>query len=376
MAGLTAKEIKQFDQIADTTSVTMLVVADSEDYPVLYGSNMNLLGYSDSEIRGIPLGRLLPEEVREMHPKWMEGFKAKALQGEALGMADGKIIPGMMKNGSRKNIKIDIDYIPRQRRPYFLGFLQPEGDTYANILPLYNLKTKIDAVMESVEKEFNRRVQSLGGGITGVVLAITGIFTPVWPAIQSGWKAASAAFTSPATSSTSGEVTVTAKLDDRQRDIRLDKIRDSLIENDSELLAVVYYDIKQSFNSFDIFYRTDTETQKGEEVWFFDSDPKKKDRLSFGLLEAQALLSHDCIVKIDGGMMPTEQGQPRIDMILCPTYKQETKNGLVFTSVVGVIGAAYRKQYNSKGVYIPLQLEPRATRLWEIGPSAETTIGN
>lgn len=380
MAGLTAKEIKQFDQIADSTPVTMLVVADDTDYPILYGSNMNLLGYSDSEIRGKPLGQLLPEEVREMHPTWMEGFKTKALGGEALGMAEGKIIPGVTKLGQRKNIKIDIDYIARQRRPYFLGFLQPEGENYVNLLPLYNLKTKIDGVMDAVEKEFRRRIQAAGGGVTGVFLAAMGIFTPVWPALQSAWKAGAAAFNSPQTSSVSGPLTVTAKLDKKQRNIRLNKIRDELGRFDDEVVAVAYYEVEQSFSSFKVNWDSDTDardnpkSRAGKEVWFYESSRGDR-RLTFSALEAQALLNHDCIMKIDGASMPTMPGHPLLDVILCPTYKEEKIGDLVYTQVAGVLAVAYHKQYSPQGVYIPLGLEPRASNLWRLNQSAEKVSG-
>jgi hypothetical protein len=369
MAGLTASELKRFDKIGNSTTLTFIVVADNPRYPIVYGNNSNLTGYSDLEIRGLKLSELLDPAIKERHGQFMEEFKKEALNGVSRQMGEGKVVPCVRKNGQSIRIKIDIAYLSGGHKAYFLAFLQPEGDSYVDVPSLYNLRGQVETMLINIKSEFRRRVELAGGGVVGVATLLTTLFTPIWPAVKVAFTNGVAAFTSPVAPAAEESLTVTAPLTREQRGQRLNMVRDNIRRKDAQLAALAYYRIEQTIRGLRVYWVDDTETPQGQEVWFFDA---KEDKLTLTIEESEQILRHDCVIKTGGAALINQPGQPRLDLILCPTFTIKTTDQLPRVVIAGVMAGAYYRQGASR----PIPLEPHSTALWELSPSLETAMGD
>jgi PAS domain S-box-containing protein len=364
MAGLTSAELRRFSELADHSPVTMLVIADP-GYQILFGANLALLGYADREIKGRNLIDLLPVEMYGRHEQLMEGFKAEALEGASREMGAGRVVPARAKDGSIVKVKIDIAYILTGRnRGYYIGFLQGEGASYVDVPQLYNLKGKLEVLLNEVGKDFWRRVNLAGGGVSGISAVIITFATPVFPALKAAAGGFWSAVTSGVTRESGQDVVITASLSDEQRSKRLLAIRDAIRLDDPELVAVAYYRLEQRVGKLRLHWIDDTEDPSGREVWFYDS---VEDKLLLNLSEAEQLLNSDCILKPAAAAMVNRPGVPPLNLILCPTFVIGEQHGLPRAEVKGLIVGAYRKEMKS--------IEPHAGLLWSYGPALETIMG-
>lgn len=369
MAGFTRAELKRIKGIADNAPITMIAVLDEPPaYPIGFSNNLDLLGYLDRDAVGMPMARLLPPDKREGHPALMERFKAKRLReggiSEPQQMGPGNTLPAWTKLGQPKSVHIDIDYLGNETQGFYLAFLQPEGEVYFDVTKIYDIRNKIDGVFAEVKANLRRKIAAAGG--VGMV-ALTGAVsyaTPMFSAIKNAWVSWQATMQSDVAVTGKTEVTVTAALTPEQRQQRLFEVRDYIRRVDPDLMAVAYYRFDQTINGVIPTWLADTPDINGKEVWFFDASER---RLVFTLAESQALLRHDCVFKLNGAAMVYEPGQPRRNIVVCPTYYHKRERGLVVTEVKGLIVGAYPLTVT--------ELEPHAGHLWPLGISLETVMG-
>jgi hypothetical protein len=362
VAGLTRKAIKQFKTLSDKTSATTLVISDDDQYLILFADNAALVGYTDKNILGVPLSDLLPEYLRETHPQMMERFKQLSLKtnpSEARGMAEGRTIEAVCKNGGTAKVIINIGYIQlADGTGYYVGFLQPDSASPLSLPELDLIKNNMISILEQIKTDIKNRIKvAVSGGVSGVVALILSVATPIWPAVHAGFKYFTQAYQA------KGEPVVTAEIDSKTRQRRLYAVRDYLRRTDPDLIAIAYYRFEQSFGQVEIRWVADTEATDGKEVWFYDRVERK---LTLTDKDLEAIAQQDCILKPSGAALINQLNSPKLDLILCPTFEIVEVDNLPQVRIKALIGGAYQPG---------IPLEPHAGMLWSMSPALETLKG-
>src|SRR5665811_2499700 len=81
---------------------------DSDNRIVLFNGQAELVfGYRAQEVIGEPLGMLMPERFRDVHPREVEGF-AQGRVSQRFPMGADRVVAGLRSNGEEFPIEVTI----------------------------------------------------------------------------------------------------------------------------------------------------------------------------------------------------------------------------------------------------------------------------
>ena len=363
MSLISADSLRSFRALADRVNVGIIAIADKNGLPIVFVSKLeNILGYTETDLLGKTFARLLPVNIRPRHKALMESFKEAEGSDVSRGMNSDRTVQALHKDGSEIEISVSISYhqsMDENIPGLYLAFIQDPLNLKAKKSELHNLKLDFNSVIyegknlaATAKKAIAKKVAASGGVIGFIVWILTQI-TPLGTAI----KAAVSAFKWGVVNEQTDNIGVYRKIDDEERSAKLREIETVIRRYSPKIIGVAYYRfVEYGIDRTQLRYVDDSGL--GEEIWYYDM---ADNNLILTDDELRSLKQQDCILKRNGGFIPSRKDEYKFNVIFCPTIEMTTdptNPTLKAIKTKAVVGLGVDSSVN--------ELEPYATLLWRL----------